>query len=561
MDPEIVAGLRAELRLPSALCELVALRGHVASQDAREFLRPRLERLHDPRGLADAGRAAERIAHAIVRGERILVHGDYDVDGMCGTALVTRWIRGLGGLVTPFVPARSDGYDLGPAGLAAARGCGAALVVTIDCGTKAHEVLARAKAAGIDTVVTDHHTASELPSPAIATVNPKRSDCSYPDQGLSGTGVAYKLCQLVAEELGRGASRLVEYLDLVALATVADLVPLTGENRVLTHYGLRRFGSSTVPGIDALLQVADLDPAAVNAGHLGFQIGPRLNAAGRIGDSMDGVRLLLTEDRERAAALAVRLDQLNRERKLEVERIEDEVLGILERDHDSTTELGVVVAGEGWPSGVIGLVASRIAERLHRPVVVVALDGEKGRGSARSIPGFDLYECVAALRGHLIRFGGHRAAAGLDISREELGPFRSAFAARVAESLPDSLLRPSVNLDLELDLADADENMVRWLRYLGPHGVGNPGPLFCVREAELAGAHAVGGGAHLRGRLVKKGRSLAAIGFRMAADHPPPTLRGRFDIAFRLSINEWRGRRTVQAEIKAIREAAALRRE
>lgn len=559
-DAAVVSELMAALRLPDALCSVLAVRGFRRVDDAKRFLRPRLEHLHDPSQLADGPRAAERIVTGIRRGETILVHGDYDVDGICATALYTRWLRSLGARVVPFVPHRlRDGYDFTDAGLEAASAAGARLIVTADCGAVAHEAIARARSLGIDVVVSDHHTvAASLPD-ACAVVNPQRIDCAYPDKGLCGAGLAYKVCQLVAEAAGAPLDDLPAYLDLVALATVADLVPLTGENRVLVAYGIRRFASTRVEGLRALLQVAGIAAGEVNAGNLGFVLAPRINAAGRIGESADALALLLTDDADEARRLASRLDTTNGERQAEDARTLEEAVELLEREFRPAEDFGVVLAADGWHPGVIGIVASRVVELVHRPVVMIALDGAGGRGSARSIPGFHLYEALSACGSHLRRFGGHRQAAGLDIDREALPAFREAFNAAARERLQGTDLRPTLRPDVELDLRCADLQLAHWLSYLGPHGIGNPGPLFLARGVSLERARVVGQN-HLKATLRLDGSSLEAIGFGLAERHPVESIgAGPHDVLFRLESNHWRGVTRPQARFVDLRPSEASR--
>ena len=556
-EPSCIRVLESELRLPRTVCSLLASRGITVANDAKRFLRPRLDQLHDPADLADGPRAAERIAAALRAGERILVHGDYDVDGICAAALYTRWLRSLGGNVVPFAPHRlRDGYDFSDAGLTVAHEAGAKLIVTADCATVAHDTIRRARERGIEVIVTDHHTAGATLPEATAVVNPRRTDCRYPDKDLCGTGVAYKVCQLVGRMLGAAESELDAYLDLVALATIADLVPLVGENRVLAAYGLRRLASSRVAGVRALMRVAGVPPEEVTAGKVGFVLAPRINAAGRIGESADALRLLLTEDETEAQSLAEALERTNRARQEEDGRTLDEALALLEIEYDPGSHYGVVVAAEGWHPGVIGIVASRVVEHIHRPVVMVALDGEKGRGSARSIPGFHLYEALAECARLLRRFGGHRQAAGMDLARGSLADFRVAFNAAARARLSDDHLRPALRPDVELDLAAVDAKLVHWLSYLGPHGIGNPGPLFVARAVVLDRPRRVGD-THLKATLATGTGRLDAIGFGFAAEHPPETVAGKpYDALFRLELNEWQGVTTPQARLVDLRPHA-----
>lgn len=548
--------LTAALKLPRALCAVLAARGQVDADEAKRFLRPRLDMLPDATLLADGEAAAARIASAVRSGEMIFVHGDYDVDGICATALLTRWLRGRGGRVTPFVPHRlRDGYDFTAAGLDAAVACGAALIITVDCGSVAHETVKDAVSRGIDVIVTDHHTiAGELPA-ALAVVNPQRADCAYPDKGLCGAGLAWKLAWLTAEALGVDPETLYESLDLVALATVADLVPLKGENRVLVHFGLRRFAESPVAGIRALLARTGVDGASITSGQIGFVVAPRINAAGRIGESADALRLLLTDDDEEAAALASRVDEINTERRDEDQRTLEAALDQLERSFDAESDFGVVIAGEGWHPGVIGIVASRVVERIHRPVVMLALDTDKGRGSARSIPGFHLYDALAACAEHLGRFGGHRQAAGMDIDPASVPAFRSAFNEEARGRLAGEDLRPVLRPDVELALGEIDLQLIHWLGYLGPHGMGNAGPLFRVRSVRLDRPRVVGSN-HLKVTLVDGGTRVEAIGFGLTDRFPPDALGdGAYDALVRLERNEYRGRITPQAKLVDLRAA------
>lgn len=557
-DPAAVEALVESLRLPRPLCRVLVVRGHGEVEAARDHLRPRVDHLHPPGALADAPAAADRIVSALRAGETILVHGDYDVDGVAATALLTRWLRHLGGRVVPFVPHRlRDGYDLGEGGLRQAREVGATLLVTVDSGIVAHAAVARAVAAGIDVIVTDHHTPGPTLPPALAVVNPNRADCTYPTGGLCGAGVVFKLCQLLAERLGRPLEELLPLLDLVALATVADLVPLSGENRILVRYGLRALRDTTNPGLRALLAVASVS-GEIEAGQVGFRVAPRINAAGRMGDSADALELLLTDDPAAAQGVAGELDRLNRQRQEEEGHTLEAALAQLsggfvpERDH------GVVLAGEGWHPGVIGIVASRVVERIHRPVVMVALEGDRGRGSARSIPGFHLYEAVAACSEHLDRFGGHRQAAGMDVRPGALGAFREAFAREASRRLSGGDLRPVLRLDAPLSLAEVDAELVRYLPYLGPFGIGNPRPAFVARGVELVGAPQVLKGEHLKVRMRQDGALLEGIGFRMAGRVPAAVLEGAaVDVAFQVEEDEWRGVRRIRARLLDLRPAGA----
>jgi len=557
-SPDDVQLLAQELSLPGPLCDLLAVRGRTDPEEAKAFLRPLLAHLHPPELLKDAPEAAQRIMQAIAGAETILVHGDYDVDGICAATLLTDVIRAAGGVAEPFVPHRlRDGYDLGAGGLARAREVGATLLITVDCGIVAHEAVAEARAAGMDVIVTDHHTPGDTLPDALAVVNPNRDDCDYPDPDLCGAGVAFKVAQLVARAGKLPDPELTHSLDLVALATVADLVPLTGENRVLVRYGLRVLEETRRPGLRALMKGAGLlDGGALTAGRIGFTLAPRINAAGRVGETRDALDLLLTEDPARAQELAASLEGENRRRQAEDKRTLQEALEVVAREYDAERDRAVVVAGEGWHPGVIGIVASRVVERVHRPTVLLALDGDSARGSARSIPGFHLYDALAACSGLLERFGGHKAAAGMDVARENLEEFRDAFLAEAARRLPpDEELTPLLTADLELRMGDVSAELVRFLQYAGPFGMANRRPVFLTRGIRAEGVREVGTG-HLKLRL-RDGRSAVdGIGFGLVSRFPPADTEGAMvDAIYHLEENHYRGRVSVQARILDLRIA------
>jgi single-stranded-DNA-specific exonuclease len=495
--------------------------------------------------------AVEAIAATVRAGGTILVHGDYDVDGQCATALLTRALRAAGADAVGFVPHRlRDGYDFGPAGLAAAQRAGASLVVTCDCGITAVDTVRAARAAGIGVVVTDHHLpGAELP-PALAVVDPQRGDDTSGARSLCGTGIAFKLVQALVPALGLPPNLPYHLLDLVALATVADVVPLVGENRILVRHGLRLMSDSRWPGLRSLIAASGLEGRELRAGHMGYILGPRLNAAGRVGDAADGLRLLLTDDPAEAAELARRLEGLNVERQSLDQRILEEALAQVEEAGDPERDAGFVLTGEGWHPGVVGIVASRVVERYGRPAFLIAFDGEIGKGSGRSISRFDLHSALLACGDLLERYGGHQMAAGLTIRRDRLEEFRERFAAIAREALGPEDLGPEQRVDLELDLGHATSELERLSRYLEPCGAGNASPVFGVRGVRFTGRARVGSG-HLKGTLDDGAARLPAIGFQWA-DRVPWLTDGLVDAAFRLEANEWNGHTTLQARLCAL---------
>ena len=559
VDELAVARLRRELRLPDALCRLLVARGHGEPDGAKAFLRPHAGSLHPPALMAGMGDAVARLRRAIHGRETILVHGDYDVDGICATAIFSRALEAMGARVHPFVPRRlQDGYDLSAAGVQAARVCGATLILTGDCGIVATEAVDRARAAGIDVIVTDHHTPGVALPRAVAVVNPNRRDCPYPEKGLCGAAIAWKVCLALATELGFPEDRLHAFLDLVAIATVADLAPLGGENRTLVRWGLRVLPQTPNPGLRALLRATGLDKRGeVGAGEVGFVLGPRLNAVGRMGEAKEGVRLLLTDDPAEAEQIALSLEDDNRERKQVDTRTLGEAMARLEQSWDPDRDWGVVLAAEGWHPGVIGIVASRVVEQIHRPTVMIALAGsEEGKGSGRSIPGFHLYEAMLGCSEHLTRFGGHRAAAGCSIRPDRVDAFRGAFNARARSALSPELLVPEVRIDTEIQLGEASAELVRLLRHAGPFGMGNPSPVFATRRVRVAGPPRVVGQGHLKVTLRDEQSTVSAIGWGMAERCGEIAQQGGvLDAAFRLEENTWNGRTEVQAKLVDLRPA------
>ena len=554
-DRDAVSRLAGSLSLPDTLCSLLVGRGFGDEGAARGYLRPTVDHLHDPALLAGMGDAVARLSSAIDASERILVHGDYDVDGICTTVILVRTLRMLGAEAIPFVPHRlRHGYDLTNAGVAEAERVGAGVILTGDCGIVAHEAVEEARRAGIDVVVTDHHTpAASLPA-AAAVVNPNRADCSYPFKGLCGAAVAFKLALALGAERGVPAERLYAFLDLVAVATVADLVPLADENRMLVRWGLRVLRETPNVGMRALLARAGLD-GKVGAGQVGFVLAPRINAIGRLGDPMTAVRLLLTEDPGEAKELADALESENRRRR-EVDRETfRQAMEVLERDFDPERDRGVVLGDARWHPGVIGIVASRVAERVHRPTVLVALEGEEARGSARSVPGFDLYAAIAACAGHLTRFGGHRAAAGCSLRADRLDAFRRDFDAHARSAMREEHLSPRLRIDLALPLPAATHQLARLLGHAAPFGMGNPTPVLAARRVRALSPRIVGTD-HLRMDLSGDGCTLEAIGFGMGHHLGSPLLEGPMDAAFRLEERSWRGRTSLQAKLVDLRAAA-----
>ncbi len=555
-DPNAVAALVAALRLPETLCGLLCMRGFGEPASAMRFLRPRLDQLHDPMLMHGMQRAVDRLVRAARDGETVLVHGDYDVDGICSTTLLTNTLRSVGANAVPFIPRRLvDGYDLSMAGVRAAIAAKAGVVVTCDCGTTAREPVAALCAAGLGVIVTDHHLPGGPLPDCLAVLNPRQEGCDYPDRDLAAVGVAFKLSLAIVRALGASEAPVLRMLDLVALATVADIAPLRGENRVLVRYGLRMLAASDNVGIRALIRAAGLDGKPVTAGRVGFVLGPRLNAVGRLGHAMRGVELLLAESEHEANAIARELEELNRKRQ-EIDRATLAEARTLVSALDLDATFGIVLAKEGWHPGVIGIVASRIVEEFGRPTVLIALDGPEGKGSGRSITRFDLHSGLSECGDLLLRFGGHRAAAGITIAADRVADFAGRFNQVAAARLTPDDLVPELRVDMEIALGEAGSGLETLLRHLEPFGIGNPGPTFIVRGVRIA----------RRPRpLAENGVRLClsdSNGARLEAIAWTPGIRDAalslgegavVDVAFRLERDEYRGQSRLQARVVDIR--------
>jgi len=552
-DPTIVAALVADTNLPELLCRLLAVRGFVAGEAAKRFLRPRLEHLHDPSTLADFDRAVERIVRAIRDGETILIHGDYDVDGICSTTILTRTIRMLGGKAVPFIPQRlRDGYDLTAAGVEAAKAAGASLIITCDCGTSAVDPVAHLAHAGIDTIISDHHLPGGPLPAAYAILNPRRPDCPSVDKDLCAAGVVFKIALGLTRALGANQNPVFGMLDLVALATVADVAPLRGENRVLVRYGLRLLNETGNVGLGSLVRASGLHGKDITAGRVGFILAPRLNAAGRVGSAMRGVELLMAADESVANPIARELEELNARRQ-ELDRQTLEEAREMVRRTDLEQTWGLVLAAEGWHPGVIGIVASRIVEEFGRPTVLIALEGGEGKGSGRSISAFDLHGGVSKCRDLLLRFGGHRSAAGVTIAREQVPVFARRFNEVAHEMLTPDDLVPELRADLDVELAQVTDHLESLLRHLEPCGIGNPSPVLVARGVRVVAPPRTVGKDGVRVRLHQNGVELTALGWGMAHRVPELPAGAIVDVAFRVERDEWNGESRLQARLADIR--------
>jgi single-stranded-DNA-specific exonuclease len=547
-----VRALGAALEVDEVTASVLLRRGLGDAADARRFLEGALPG-HDPFALGDMREAVETIVAAVESGARICVHGDYDADGICATALAVLLFRELGADVAWHLPSRfEEGYGLNDQTLTRLAEEGFDLVVTVDCGITAVAEVEHARSLGLEVVVTDHHRPAEA-FPACPVVAPLKGD--YPFAGLCGTGVVWKLAQAL---LGPEHAFLQRHLDIVALATVADVVPLVDENRALALLGLRRLAQTQKVGLRALMRVGGVDPAAVDESSIGFRLAPRINASGRLCRPEAALALLLTEDADEAKTLAEELESLNRERQAIEERISREAIDQIESWPEARRRRrGYVVAGEGWHEGVIGIVASRLVERYNRPVVIIAGTDGEWKGSGRSVPAFDLHAGLGSCAGHLMRFGGHRAAAGLTIEAQRVETFAAAFAAHADATLSEDDLRPVTRIDAIVPGAKLGLDLCAELQRLAPFGIGNPGVVLLVDGCDVVDPATVGDGKHLRFRVRQRGRDAgSAIAFGMGGQLDRFRREERYDVAFRLQENRWNGTVAPQLVVRRVFDAA-----
>ncbi|WP_227765857.1 single-stranded-DNA-specific exonuclease RecJ [Zhaonella formicivorans] len=568
-DLELQDNLSFKLQIPPVIAQILINRGITSPEEAEAFLFHTLADLSDPWELPDMTRAVERIMRALQLGERILVYGDYDVDGITSTALLTSVLHRLGGQVSYYIPERlEEGYGLNKSALDwLKKEVQADLIITVDCGIVSCEEVAYANRLGIDIIVTDHHQPGlEIP-PAVAVINPKVAPSSRL-QNLAGVGVAFKLAQALykVKSLPPVNGTLAgDTLDLVVLGTIADVVPLTGENRIIVKYGLPSLTASQRPGIKALMQVAGLEGKLLTTGQVAFGLAPRLNAAGRLGSAAPAVELLLTTSEQRAWELANKLNRENEERQLVETQIYREVCARVEKEIDLTKEKVIVLASSLWHAGVIGIVASKITERYYRPSILMSIEGDKAKGSGRSISGFNLFKALQSCEQLLLKYGGHHQAAGMSLAVENIPRFKDMLNEYADEVLTSDKLTPILTIDAELRLEQINAELYKQLEKLEPYGTGNPEPILCCRGVKLAEYRVVGkNGNHLKAKLIDKNQEMDAIGFNLAPllnNFQVGMTKPVVDAAFTLSENEWNGRSKLQLLLKDLQRLEPVPRE
>lgn len=553
--------IAAELSLDPVVARVLVARGYRTPTEATKFLSDALTELPDPFKMKGLPEAVARLVRAILEKESVTLYGDYDVDGVSSTALLTTFLRQVGLEVRTYIPHRlEEGYGLNRAAIERLAAEGTKLLVTLDCGITSHAEIERANALGVNVVVVDHHAVPEVMPPAVAVLNPLQPGCEYPTKWLCAGGVTFNLCMGLRKVLreqgffaGKQEPNLKQLLDLVALATVADVVPLTGANRILVTHGLKELTAGRRPGVRALKDVAEVGAIEITAGTVGFRLGPRINAAGRLDDASVGLQCLLARDYETALPLARALDSANAERQ----QIERSMLAGAIAQAEAAVARGVrglVLSSPDWHPGVVGIVASRIVERFHRPAILIGVHDGMGKGSARSIEGFHLYDAVKSVSGCLARFGGHKAAAGLSIDPARLPEFTQAFETVAFERLDDAALVPRCRIDAVVSPKELDEKTVEALARLAPFGMGNPEPVLALRNQvatpRVLGNKKPGEPGHLKLNL-ESAPHFDVIGFSMAGK--VGLTEGPIDVAFKIGVDEYRGVRRLALKLTSLR--------
>lgn len=550
-----VASLKKEFNTSEIIAKVLANRGIESLKSSHDFFNPSNDQLHDPFMMKNMDIAVNRISKNIQNQKPILIFGDYDVDGTTGASLLYLGLKDLNAIVEYYIPHREkEGYGLSSGGIDYAHSIGADLLITCDCGINAFQPVDYANEHGVDIIITDHHIPDKKLPNAYAVLNPKQKGCEYPFKGLCGCGVAFKLISALSEKSGIGQNVGLNYLDLVALATSADMVPILDENRVLVHGGLDQLEESKSPGIHQLLVQTGLVGESLNVGKLVFGLAPKINAAGRMGDANRTVELLTTSDKTRAEELASILVRENKRRQLIQEDIVNDAIRLVHSQVDLENNKVVIIGSKGWHPGVVGIVASRIKDEFSRPAIVIAFDKKGiGKGSARSIPHLDLYEALSYAAKFLEGYGGHPMAAGLTVREDKFENFKSLFLRNVNKILTNDDLIPAISIDGEMALTDINSRFMRFLEKLGPFGPGNMRPKFVSRNLSISGQpRLMGKGEHIRFIVSQNGRNYPAVGFKLSS-HYEDLIRGvPVDIAYVVEVNQWQGQSNIQLNVRDI---------
>ncbi|MGB7604924.1 MAG: single-stranded-DNA-specific exonuclease RecJ [Lutisporaceae bacterium] len=551
---ELAEQLKTQLNISDIVAKSLINRGIDSIEAAEMFMNPELRYLYDPFLLKDMDLAVDRVLRALDENEKICIYGDYDVDGVTATSLCINILRKLEAEVMYYIPVRADeGYGLNEEAIEHIKAQGVNLIITVDCGIRSCDVMERVKQLGMDIVITDHHECGECLPDACAVVNPHRTDSDYPYKELAGVGVAFKLMQAVTDSIGCG-DLILDVLELAAIGTVADVVPLLSENRILVKHGLMKLADTEYVGLRALIDISGLKDKTISSYNIAFMIAPRINAAGRLADAARCVELLITEDEALAYEIAEELEQENRERQQVEAEILEKAIAKLEAGYDLENSRVIVLDGEGWHSGVIGIVASRIVEQYSKPTMLIATENGVGKGSARSMKGFNLYEAMCSCSELFEKFGGHEMAAGLTINVGNINELRKRINDIADDMLQGNPLQPEINVDYKLEQADINLETAKQLKMLEPFGMGNPNPQFVYRNLQVLDRRLVGANnKHLSLTLYDGSNSIKGIAFSMGNLYNVFSNNRKIDIICSMDINLWNDNESVQLVIKDIK--------
>lgn len=555
-DAEQVRLLQQQLGSSEIICRLLQQRGITDYEQAKEFFNPDLANLHDPWLMKDMHKAVDRIVHAIDNGERVMIYGDYDVDGTTSVATMYQFLNPLiqSELLQFYIPNRyREGYGISKIGIDYAKAQQIDLIISLDCGIKSVELVNYAQTLGIDFIICDHHLPDEVLPNAVAILNPKQKECLYPYKDLCGCGVGFKLMSALAQRLSLPFESVEQYLDLVATAIAADIVPMTGENRILAFHGLKKINSNPSIGIQAIMDVSQITPP-LTISNVVFMIAPRVNAAGRMDDAKKAVQLFVERDKNRAKELALLLQSDNNDRKEADSSITEEALQLIAKDPTYTERKSTVVYAEHWHKGVVGIVASRLIETHYKPTVVLTRNGNYVTGSARSVPGFNLYEAIHACREHLVNYGGHFAAAGLTLLPEKVDVFSALFDMVVKETIAPELLIPLITIDAALEPEQISMTLYNTIKRMEPFGPENLKPVFMIKNV-IAQYPTILKEKHLKFVIAGSQQWIQVIAFNMGHLYELVTNSKPIDIAFQLEENNWNGQRTLQLKVVDIKPA------
>jgi len=556
-DSATVAALQEQLKISPILCELLVQRGIVDFDAAKKFFRPQIEHLHSPWLMKDMKKAVERIQTAFDKEEKILVYGDYDVDGTTSVATLFQFLKELSPNIDYYIPHRyKEGYGISKIGIDFAKEHGFDLIISVDCGIKSTELISYAKELGMDFVICDHHLPDPIIPPAVAILNPKQLDCTYPFKELCGCGVVFKLITALAETYQLPSESYLQYLDLVMTAIAADIVPVVDENRTLSFFGLQKINENPCNGLKAILEQSKQN-LPIKMSSLVFTVSPRINAAGRMDDAKKAVQLFIEKDLTNARAIASLLQQDNLDRREADSTITEEALAQIENDPNHTQKKSSVVFQAHWHKGVVGIVASRLIEKHYKPTIVLTQSGEVIAGSARSVQGFNLYEALHACRAYLLGYGGHFAAAGMTLALDQLEAFKEAFEQSVTERITEEQLTPEITINSILPLDNINMNFYQIISQMEPFGPDNMRPVFIAQKVHDTGYTKLVKDQHISCSFIQGKNTIRGIGYNMP-QHIDVIQSGKpFDIVFQLQFNEWQGTQSVQLQIMDIKPCDA----